>query len=275
MFRTVRITTLALAAATALTGLGSAWAQDAYGPPPPDQYQGGPYDQPPPPDQGYQGYQGDQRYQGDEGYQGYQGDPRYQGDQGSYNEPPPPPQQGYQGGPYNVPPPQGYSADDRAYDQSQAARAADDRYSYAAEQWAAANCIAEHQNSTAAGAVIGGILGAIAGGAIAGPYDRGAGIVAGGALGAVTGGAIGSAQASQNPNCPPGYALREGSPAFYPGPIYGGVVYAAPGWYDPWVWYGGHWIYRPYPYHRYWSEHEHGYAHGYERGGGDHDRYHH
>ena len=31
-----------------------------------------------------------------------------------------------------------------------------------------------------------------------------------------------------------------------------GHVYVAPPWYDPWVWYGGHWLYRPYPYHRYW-----------------------
>ena len=42
------------------------------------------------------------------------------------------------------------------------------------------------------------------------------------------------------------------------------VVYDAPTWYNPWIWYGGSWIYRPYPYHRYWGEH-------YYRGG-DRDR---
>jgi hypothetical protein len=33
------------------------------------------------------------------------------------------------------------------------------------------------------------------------------------------------------------------------------VVYAAPGWYRPWVWAGGRWAYRPYPYHRYYYRH--------------------
>jgi uncharacterized protein YcfJ len=211
----IRTATLALAAATALTGVAPAWAQDGYGPPPP-------------------------------------------------------PDQSYQGGPYNVPPPPGYSPDAAQYDQSADARAQDDRYSYEAERWAAANCIAQRENSTAAGAVIGGILGAIVGGAAAGRYDRGAGIVAGGALGAVAGGAIGNASAAENnPNCPPGYVLRDGAEPFYAGPVYGDVVYEAPGWYDPWLWYGGHWIYRPYPYHRFWS-HEHGGDRGFDRG---HDRH--
>jgi hypothetical protein len=53
--------------------------------------------------------------------------------------------------------------------------------------------------------------------------------------------------------------MGPGAEPFYPGPVYGDVVYAAPGWYDPWIWYGGHWIYRPYPYHRYWyHSHFHG-----------------
>jgi uncharacterized protein YcfJ len=217
MFRIgFRTTTLALAAATALTGAAPAWAQDGYGPPPP-------------------------------------------------------PDQGYQGGPYNVPPPPGYSQNDAQYADSAQAREQDDRYSYAAEQWAQANCVQQRENSTAAGAVIGGILGAIVGGAAAGRYDRGAGIVAGGALGAVAGGAIGNAQAAEdNPNCPPGYVLRDGAEPFYPGPVYGDIVYGAPGWYDPWLWYGGHWIYRPYPYHRFWSEHHEG---DHDRGF-DHDRDH-
>jgi hypothetical protein len=188
--------------------------------------------------------------------------------------PPPPPDQTYQGGPYNVPPPPGYSPDAAQYDQSAEARDQDDRYSYEAERWAAANCIAERENSTAAGAVIGGILGAIIGGSAAGRYDRGAGIVAGGALGAVAGGAIGNASAAENnPNCPPGYVLREGAEPFYAGPVYGDIVYEAPGWYDPWLWYGGHWIYRPYPYHRFWfHEHEGEHDRGFDHDRGDHDR---
>lgn len=152
---------------------------------------------------------------------------------------------------YNVPPPPGYQPGDDQDETSPQAREDDQRYSYQAERWAAQNCIAQRENNTAAGAVIGGVLGAIIGSGLAGRYDRGAGIVAGGALGAVAGGAIGNS-ASNNPNCPPGYGLRPGGGPFYAGPFYGGVVYAAPPWYDPWIWYGNHWIYRPYPYHRYW-----------------------
>lgn len=158
----------------------------------------------------------------------------------------------YGQGQYNVPPPPGYDPADARYDQSPQARDEDERYSYAAEQWAARNCVEAHARDTTAGVVIGGILGAVIGSGLAGRYDRGAGAVAGGALGAVAGGAIGSSAADSNPNCPPGYVMRAGAPPFYPGPVYGGVVYAAPGWYDPWIWYGHHWIYRPYPYHRYY-----------------------
>jgi hypothetical protein len=164
---------------------------------------------------------------------------------GSYNVPPPP-----AGGSYNMPPPPGMQPDDFSAENSTAARAQDDQYSYAAEQWAAQNCIAQRAQNTAAGAVIGGLLGALAGGGLAGRHDRGAGIVAGGAVGAIAGAAIGSA--STSPGCPPGYGLRPGAAAFYPPAVFGGVVYAAPPSYDPWIWYGGHWIYRPYPYHRYW-----------------------
>ena len=39
---------------------------------------------------------------------------------------------------------------------------------------------------------------------------------------------------------------QQGAPAFY----YGGPpVYAGPGWYNPWFYDGGVWVYRPY---RYW-----------------------
>ena len=45
--------------------------------------------------------------------------------------------------------------------------------------------------------------------------------------------------------------VRDGAPPM-PYSFYGGYGYAAPADYRPWVWYGGSWIYRPYPYHRYW-----------------------
>jgi hypothetical protein len=153
---------------------------------------------------------------------------------------------------YNFPPPPGYQPSDGQYETSPQAREEDQHYSYAAERWAADNCVAERANNTAAGAIIGGVLGALVGSGLAGRYDRAGGALAGGAVGAIAGGAIGSS-ASNNPNCPPGYVLRRGARPFYPGPIYGGgVVYVAPPDYDPWIWYGNHWIYRPYPYHRYW-----------------------
>jgi hypothetical protein len=160
----------------------------------------------------------------------------------------PPPGQGA----YNVPPPPGYQPGEGQADTSAQARAEDDRYSYEAERWAARNCVAERANDTAAGAVIGGLFGAIVGSGLAGRHEHAAGAIVGGTAGAIAGGAIGSSAAASNPNCPPGYGLRPGAEPFYPGPIYGPVIYAAPGWYDPWLWYGGHWIYRPYPYHRYW-----------------------
>ena len=33
------------------------------------------------------------------------------------------------------------------------------------------------------------------------------------------------------------------------------VVYDAPPGYNPWIWYDGRYMYRPYPYHRYYREH--------------------
>jgi hypothetical protein len=58
-----------------------------------------------------------------------------------------------------------------------------------------------------------------------------------------------------SPDCPPGYVIKAAPEPFYLPPLHPHVVYVAPPWYDPWVWYGGHWIYRPYPYHRFWYEH--------------------
>lgn len=66
---------------------------------------------------------------------------------------------------------------------------------------------------------------------------------------------VGSNETS--PGCPPGYVLRDGAAPLYVAPAY---AYAAPGWYNPWVFYGGAWVFRPYPYHAY-------YYHAYYRGG--------
>ncbi len=157
-------------------------------------------------------------------------------------------------GRYNVPPPPGYQPNDARLDSSAQAREEDDRYSYEAERWAARNCVADRADRATAGAVIGGLLGAVVGSGLAGRHDRALGAVSGGAVGAVAGGAIGR---STSPGCPPGYVLRPGAPPFAPAVVYSDVVYAAPPWYDPWVWYGHHWIYRPYPFHRFWFRHHH------------------
>ncbi len=174
-----------------------------------------------------------------------------------YQQPPQgyPQQGGQQQGPYQDPalqPPQGYSREDAERDQSEAARSYDRGYAAAAEQWSSANCIRKGENRTAAGAIIGGVLGAVIGSNLAGGRDRGAGAVVGGALGAVAGGAIAS---NQGPGCPPGFVTRPGAPVFYgpQGPAV--IVYDEPTWYNPWIWYDGRWIYRPYPYHRYWHDH--------------------
>ena len=197
--------------------------------------------------------------------------PNYQPPPQGYDQPPPqgyaPPPQGYQQGyqqgyspqqrPYADPalqPPPGYSAEDAQRDASGAARAYDQQYAAAAEAWSQANCVRQEQNRTAAGAIIGGVLGAVIGSAAAGRHEAGAGAIVGGGLGAVAGGAIAN---SSGPGCPPGFVVRAGAPAFAyappPGPAV--VVYDAPTWYNPWIWYNGAWIYRPYPYHRYYGEH--------------------
>jgi hypothetical protein len=222
---------------------------------PPQGYQPPPQGYQPPP-QGYPQQGAPQQGAPPQGYpqqqpQGY--DPNY-----------PPPPAGYnpQGGPnQQLAPPPGYTAQDAQQDAAQ--RAYDAQYAAAAQSWFQANCIRQEQNRTAAGAIVGGILGAVIGGSVAGRHDRGAGVVVGGALGAVAGGAV--ANSSGGPGCPAGYVLRSGAPAFYyagpPGAVY---VYDAPSWYNPWIFYGGSWVYRPYPYHRYYYDH---YGRGrYDRG---------
>jgi hypothetical protein len=244
------VTASALCAAMLVGTATEALAQPA-GPPP--NYQ--------PPPEGYQ--QPPQGYQ--QPPQGYQPPP-----QGYQQQPPQgyaPPPQGYQQQPYQDPalqPPPGYSAQDAQRDATPAERQYDQQYGAAAEAWSQTNCVRQEQNRTAAGAIIGGVLGAVIGSNVAGGRDRGAGAVVGGALGAAAGGAIAN---NQGPGCPPGFVVRSGAPGFYYGPPPGGVavVYDAPTWYNPWIWYGGAWIYRPYPYHRYWGEH-------YYRGGRDYRR---
>jgi hypothetical protein len=149
---------------------------------------------------------------------------------------------------YNVPPPPGYKPPPGRFVQSDREREEDDRYSREAERWAAENCIADRRSNIAAGAVIGGLIGALAGSGLAGRYDRAPATVLGAGAGAVAGSAIAR---NASPDCPPGFVVKAAPEPFYPPPVYP-HVYVAPPWYDPWVWYGGHWIYRPYPYHRYW-----------------------
>ena len=103
----------------------------------------------------------------------------------------------------------------------------------------------QRTGNTAAGAIVGGALGAIAGAALTGGHSSGA--LAGGAVGALTGAAVGS---SEPTSCPPGYVVRAGAPVFaYAGPAYDPGL--APAWYQPWVWVGDRWVYYPYRY-AYW-----------------------
>lgn len=157
---------------------------------------------------------------------------------------PPPP--GYDGS-QTPPPPPGYQASPADL----AMRDRDTRYASDAEAWARDNCVKSHGNA-ATGAIIGGVLGALLGNGLAGRHDRGAGTFAGAAVGAVGGAAIaGSAGNNQTSlGCPPGYVVRrDARPYAYDDVDYD---YAAPGWYRPWVYVGGSWDYRPYPYHNWY-----------------------
>jgi hypothetical protein len=179
------------------------------------------------------------------------------------NYPPPPPQGGY---PQNYPPqgpngaspqgytdpamnpPPGYTAQDAQRDESQQMRDQDRAYAAQAEAWAQANCQRAEANRTTGGAILGGILGAVIGSNLASGGGRTGGAIIGGVGGAALGANV--AKNSQGA-CPQGYAMRAGAPP-YPAPV---VVYDAPDWYNPWIWYDGRWMYRPYPYHRYYHEH--------------------
>jgi len=98
--------------------------------------------------------------------------------------------------------------------------------------------------------LIGGVLGAVIGSNLARGGGRTGGAIIGGTLGAVAGNAL--ARDSGGGVCPQGYIVRAGAPVFAPPPY---VVYAAPVGYNPWIWYGGRWVYRPYPYAHYWHDH--------------------
>lgn len=252
--RAMLLATTVSVAATSLP-VSAAFAQDqgyqgsqGYNQPPPD-YQ----DQPPP--RGYNGYDNQQPppdYDNDQGpppgYDAYAN----QAPAGYDPSQPPPPPPGYEGAPMTE-------------DQQRA----DAAYATAAQQWAAENCVKSGGN-VAAGAVIGGIFGALIGAGVSGYGHTGAGTAIGAAIGGTAGAAIASGQqGATSPGCPPGYVLRGGAPGFY----YGGpYVYAAPAWYNPWIWYGGSWLYRPYPYH-VWYAHHYGWRHDGYRHDWDHDRY--
>jgi hypothetical protein len=182
-------------------------------------------------------YQGPPPQGAYQGAQQYSGGPPVAPPAGQYAPPPP----GYEG--------QGAVYDDRAqqYDRGYA-----DRYS----QWAARYCVDKRNNNTAAGAIIGGILGAVIGSNVSGRHSKTGGSIIGGALGATAGAAIGSNSAT-SPDCPPGYFIRSGAPRFYYAPPgYGPPpAYYAPDWYNPWFFEGGVWLYRPYRYW-YWSHND-------------------
>ncbi|MGH7022853.1 MAG: hypothetical protein ACREEB_04580 [Caulobacteraceae bacterium] len=224
-------TGMVLASISAVALLANAFGAAAQ--PTPD------YDQGPPPP----GYDQGQPPPGDD-----------QGPPPGYDQGQPPPdydQSGPPPGQYAPPPGQGaYDAQQEQSDQAYAARY---------QAWAAQYCVDRRNNNAAAGAIIGGVLGSIIGSGVAGRGAHFGGAVVGGAVGATAGAAIG-ASSTDTRGCPPGYVIASGAPAF----VYGGPVVYGPAWYNPWVWYGGRWSYRPY---RSWY-----YRHGGHWGG--HRRYH-
>ena len=188
----------------------------------------------------------------------YQGQSAYQSQDDYADSSPPSDYDGTQ----PPPPPPGYTPDP-AYAPD---TAADQRYGTYAEDWAARYCVRSSGN-TAAGAVVGGLFGALLGSSIAGRHDRGAGALMGGIAGAAGGAAVGNAQDNAtSPGCPPGYVMRRSAPAFtYDG--YGtSYYYAAPAWYRPWIFVDGRWNYRPYPYHNWYYRHYAWVRPGYYRG---------
>jgi hypothetical protein len=80
-------------------------------------------------------------------------------------------------------------------------------------------CVQQNQNNQVAGTVLGGIGGALIGGAIGGRRNGGAGAVIGGVTGAVAGNAIAG---SNNVQCPQGYYYNGPPPGYAPPPPDGG-----------------------------------------------------
>jgi hypothetical protein len=125
-------------------------------------------------------------------------------------------------------------------------RLSDTQYAQSAQDWAAQNCI-KSKPKVGNGALIGGILGAIIGSGLGGRHDHGTGMAVGALVGAAGGAAVASASGGDtSPGCPPGYSVRPQAVTYTYSPDY---YYAAPGWYQPWVYVDGYWSYRPYPYH--------------------------
>lgn len=262
MSRSFRRTACALVAVvTAISPISASMAsaqdyppgQGYRDPPPAPPQQGYQYQEPPAPQATYQEPQGYREAPPPQ--QGYQPPPPSQ--QGYYQDDAPPP--GYDGS-RPPPPPVGYLAD-----QEDAAQyAQDQRYEAYAEDWSQRYCVKARSNA-AAGAVIGGLFGALLGSSVAGRHDRGAGAFIGGVAGAAGGAAIGDSSRNEtSPGCPPGFVVRNGAPAFYYDGYGSSYYYAAPVWYRPWVFYGGRWTYRPYPYHAWYYRH---YGYGRPYGG--------
>jgi hypothetical protein len=119
-------------------------------------------------------------------------------------------------------------------------------YANAAQNWAQANCVKSH-GDIGAGAVIGGIFGAIVGSSFGGRHDHGDGAVAGAIIGSVGGAAIAASDEGTRTSvgCPPGYVLRQGGVSFST-VSYGVAPLAFVAGYNPWFWVGNRWTYRPY-----------------------------
>lgn len=241
----------AIAATIAPVAAASAQGYQGYDAPPP-----------PPPPSSAQGYDAP-GYQSAAPERGYDGAPprdvRGQQDWSAYANTAP---HGYDGS-QPPPPPPGYQAS--ANDAAQ--RAADQRYEAYAEDWSQRYCVKSGGNA-GAGAVIGGLFGALLGSSIGGRGNHTAGALIGGAAGAVGGAAVGDASGrATSPGCPPGYVVRRDAPQFYYEGYGDPYYYAAPGWYQPWIFVGGRWSYRPYPYHNYYYR-----SWGYGRPGGYYGR---
>jgi len=162
---------------------------------------------------------------------------------GDYRNPPPEPAApaNYDG---TQPPPPPMDYIPPANDEAQ--RLSDAQYAQSAQNWAAQNCI-KSKPKVGGGALIGGILGAIVGSGLGGRHDHGTGMAIGALVGAAGGAAVASASGGDtSPGCPPGYTVRPQAVAYTYSTDY---YYAAPSWYQPWVYVDGYWDYRPYPYH--------------------------